>query len=202
MSAGLFLSLVFNFSVFPSGSAPKWWVWLIGIIASLALVVAINIWDRFPPRIAATISVLLTLFFTAQNVKQLFITRQFTQGAIGFWFFGVGVVTLIELTALPKGVDWTRTLFTICGALLVFAHYYYPHLKSSWGGGTPVGVTVFFTKDSPIKPSQSASLQLIDESDSGFYLVVPNDNRAVFVPRGAVSMIYFSDRVSDSTLLK
>jgi hypothetical protein len=202
MSAGFFASFLFNYSLFPSGAAPKWWVWVVAIIASLALVTALNIWDRFPRRIAATVSVLLTLFFAAETVQGLFVARQFTQGAIGFWFFGVGVVTLIELNMPAKNVDWTRTAFTACGALLVFAHYYYPHMKSSWGGGTPVAVTVYFAKDSPIKPNQSVPLQLIEESDAGFYIVGPRDSKAVFVPRNAISMIYFSDRVSDSIILK
>lgn len=202
MSAGFFASFLFNYTLFPTGLAPKWWVWVIGAVGSLAVVAAVNLWDWFPRRIAALLSVLLTLVFAAENAKQLFIAQQFTMSAIGFWFFGVGVVTLIEINTLANNPDWTRTIFTAFGALLVFAHYYYPHLKSSWGGGTPVAVTVYFAKDSPIKPNQNISLQLIDESDAGFYIVGPNDNRAIFVPRSAISMIYFSDRTLNSTLTK
>jgi hypothetical protein len=202
MSAGLFTSFLFNYSLFPGGKAPAWWVWLIGIVASLALVIAINIWDKFPPRLGAVISVVLTLAFATIGAKELFIAHQFTVSAIGFWFFGVGVVTVVELTVLPKNVDWTRTVFTFCGALLVFAHYYYPHMKSSWGGGSPVPVTVYFGKESPIKPNQSATLQLVDESDSGFYLVWPKDNKAVLVPRNAISIVYFSDKPMDPSFMK
>jgi hypothetical protein len=84
----------------------------------------------------------------------------------------------------------------------MFARYYYPHLTASWGGGTPVSVTIYFTKDSAISPNKAVSAQLIEESDEGFYLVGPKETRAIFVPRSAVALVYFSDTVADSPLLR
>jgi hypothetical protein len=84
----------------------------------------------------------------------------------------------------------------------VFAEYYYPHIKASWGGETPVAVTIYFTKDSVMSPNKTASAQLIEESDEGFYIVGPKETRAIFVPRSAVALVYFSDKVTDSLLLR
>jgi hypothetical protein len=64
-----------------------------------------------------------------------------------------------------------------------------PHLKASWGGGTPVSVTVYFTKDSAISPNKAISAQLIEESDEGFYIVGPKESRAIFVPRSSVALV-------------
>lgn len=99
----------------------------------------------------------------------------------------------------------SRVLGTDLGLLFlivfVFGHHYYPHIKSSWGGGAPVAVTIYFSKDSVIKPSESLSAELVEESDEGYYIVGQKDSRAVFVPRNAVSLLYFSDSVSDSSFL-
>jgi hypothetical protein len=75
-------------------------------------------------------------------------------------------------------------------------------MKASWGGGAPVNVVLYFNKDSAIKPNQNVSVQLVDESDAGFYIVAQGESRAIFVPRNSVSLVYFSDKPSDSTLLK
>ena len=69
MWAGVLASFVFSFSVSPVVIAAKWWVWLIAITATLVLVVAINLWEKFPPRIAATISISLTLLFKSAEWK-------------------------------------------------------------------------------------------------------------------------------------
>jgi hypothetical protein len=90
------------------------------------------------------------------------------------------VVTLIELKTrcsrnLAEEGEWSKVLGTMLAILLAFAQYYYPHIKASWGGGTPVNVTIYFTKDSAIKPSQTVSVQLVEESDEGFYIVSPKE---------------------------
>jgi hypothetical protein len=53
-----------------------------------------------------------------------------------------------------------------------------------------------------ISPNDSESVQLVDESDAGFYIVGPGESKAIFVPRNSVSLVYFSDDPSDSELLK
>ena len=65
-----------------------------------------------------------------------------------------------------------------------------------------MAVTIGFTKDSAIGPSKTVSAQLIEEADEGFYIVGPNESKAIYVPRNAVSFIYFSDKVSESELLR
>ncbi len=90
----------------------------------------------------------------------------------------------------------------LLGAILIFSQYVYPHLKTSWGGGTPANVTVYFSKDSFLSPNKSVRAQLIEESDEGFYIVGPKESKAIFVPRSAIAMIYFSDKPTDSPMLQ
>ncbi len=88
------------------------------------------------------------------------------------------------------------------GLLLLFSREVYPHLKASWGGGTPVDVTVYFTKDSLLSPDKGVQAELIEESDEGFYIVGLKESKAIFVPRNSVALVYFSNKAADSPLLQ
>ncbi|MGD0515025.1 MAG: hypothetical protein ABSA29_17125, partial [Terriglobales bacterium] len=126
---------------------------------------------------------------------------------LALWFFAIFAITLLELKTNAGDYSGDKIkglgtdLFLAFSVLFLFGHYYYPHIKSSWGGGAPVAVTIYFTKDSGVKPSQSVSARLVEESDEGFYIVGRGETKALYVPRSAVSVVYFSDSTSDSALL-
>ncbi len=152
-------------------------------------------------------SLVLALFFALFAIKGLLVEHIFRLETVALWFFSVIMVTLVELKTrsnrnLTEGGEWSKPLVALFVVLMVFAQYYYPHLKASWGGGAPVDVTICFTKDSAISPSKTVSAQLIDEADEGFYVLGPNDSKAIFIPRSAVAFIYFSNKMSDSQLLR
>jgi hypothetical protein len=156
---------------------------------------------------SAAASVLLVLFAVGSTARQLSVDHTFGLATVTLWFFAVTMVTIVELKTrsnrnLFQDGEWSKPLVPLLGALLAFAQYYYPNLKASWGGGAPVAVTIGFTKDSAISPSKTRSVQLIEESDEGFYLVGPDESRAVYVPRNAVAFIYFSGKASESQLLR
>ena len=150
----------------------------------------------------ATASVLLVLFCLLYSAQTLLIAHRFGPSAVAMWFFVVLLLAISKLKNPSLGRSWENSVLLLLGALLVFALFYYPHIKASWGGGTPVSVTVYFTKESPISPNKAVSAQLIEESDAGFYIVGPNDTKAIYVPRSAVALVYFSDKVSDSAILR
>src|ERR1019366_37930 len=84
------------------------------------------------------------------------------------------VLSLIELHIRSfkfTGEEWPKTLFMLLGAMFVFSSVYYPHIKSSWGGGSPVPVVIYLSKESPVRPNQQVSAELVDESDAGFYIL-------------------------------
>jgi len=68
--------------------------------------------------------------------------------------------------------------------------------------GSAADITVYFSKDSFLSPNKAVQAQLIEESDDGFYIVGPKESKAVFVPRNAVALIYFSDNAASSPLLQ
>ena len=103
---------------------------------------------------------------------------------------------------LAEDGEWSKPLILLFGLLLIFSRELYPHLKTSWGGGTPTDVTVYFTRESLLNPNKAAQAQLIEESNEGFYIVGPKESKAVFVPRSAVALVYFSDKPAESPMLQ
>ena len=164
------------------------------------ILIALREAKKIPASLSAIASALLVVFFLQYPVRSLLVAHRFEQGALALWFFGVGIATFLEVKIRSRGGDWEKTAFVALGIVSAFAYYYYPNLKASWGGGTPVSIMMQFTKDSAVLANQ-LSAQLVEESDQGYYIVGPNESKAIFVPRNAVALVYFSDKVADSALL-
>jgi hypothetical protein len=126
--------------------------------------------------------------------------------AIELWFFAVGVGSVLITNFLIKpeiksDLEGQRAiLWIILLALTVFPVHIYPRIKSSWGGGSPISVTIYFEKDSLILPSQQLSAKMIDESDNGFFLIQDGKSEALFLPRSDVAVISFSQEPLDPKL--
>lgn len=210
------LSNALFFTLFDLGNSPSrtpyhhWSYWVWGAGAVIAVVLYSIAWDskKITPTYLAVVSCAYVLFAIGLRIQGYLIMNDFESGDLALWFFGVFAMTVLALKMHPGGYsgDRIRVLGTdlslLISVLFVFGHDYYPHIKPSWGGGSPVAVTVYFAKDSPLKPNQSVSAELVDESNDGYYIVGQGDTKAVFVPRSAVSLLYFSDKPSDSKLLK
>ena len=194
-----------DYSSWP-GPLSQRWLWLLATIVLLVFVFCFRFVFRNSKKstriMFATASVLLVLFCLLYSAQTLLIAHRFGPSAVAMWFFVVLLLAISKLKNPSLGRSWENSVLLLLGALLVFALFYYPHIKASWGGGTPVSVTVYFTKESPISPNKAVSAQLIEESDAGFYIVGPNDTKAIYVPRSAVALVYFSDKVSDSAILR
>jgi hypothetical protein len=181
------------------------WEWILTGLALLAVLVFLIGLERFP-WVSATASVLYVVILVQFAIRNLVLRHSFQQDAITLWLFGIGVVTLVELKvrsteSMAQG-DWAKTLFVILAALFAFAWFYYPNIEPSWGGGAPAEVTLYLSNSSVIKPSQAVSVQLVDESEAGFYIVAPGDKAGIYIPRSTVSLVYFSDHASESVLLR
>lgn len=148
------------------------------------------------PTIGVAASLILLAGFTS--------TYLFAQAISGstwilIWFVAAGL-TLRPLTSTllnpqrRRTVDWTKLLFIPIALIFFFSRKVYPKLEASWGGGQPVPVVLFLTRDSPLRPAESLPALLLDESESGFYFVEETKSQAVFLPRAQVSMLVFSDK--------
>lgn len=197
--------ILFELSEYPPDVSPitYWWVWLIAGAIAVALLMVLQNSKKIPRAFYAIATSLITAFFVAYAVRESFIRNFFGIQALSLWFFICIGATIFEVKTrrFVDSEEWVKTLGTLFALLVFFAHSYYPHLKASWGGGTPMTATIYFTRDSPVSPNKSILVQLIEESDQGFYIVGAKESKAIFVPRSAVAMVYFSDKPSDSALL-
>jgi len=197
-----FPAILFTFSEDPF-TRIKWWRIVALLVCSA--IFAIPVAKRLPKSLA-TVSIAFTVFFVQSVLIDTASEHKFGYGSITLWFFFIGVIPMIELMSREplRLVDprWIKTFFMGLFALGIFARYFYPRIKADWGGGAPIPVTIYFTKDSVILPGKRTNASLIDETDTGFYVTSGNENRAIFIPRTVVAILYFSDNINNSNLLK
>jgi hypothetical protein len=144
------------------------------------------------PRVGAVASAFVALLIIAKAISVLSYTRKFQGEALTLWFVAVGVLGTIELHLSYKRKKASKTPigFLILAVVFIggFAETYYPNLKSSWGGGEGAVAVISFTKDFQSLPNGQVRVQVLQESNAGFYVTGPKGTRAVFIPRTAVSL--------------
>jgi hypothetical protein len=118
------------------------------LVISIGLLVALGM-TKTPEKLKVAFAVLLILIALFWNIRELI--RGFGFGALTLWFFSLSVFFLLETKIRSRSAK----SFTSASAMLLFfvfafAVYYYPHLRSAFGGGSPVPATIYFSKDSPI----------------------------------------------------
>jgi hypothetical protein len=182
------------------------WAWIASAVVWTALVSIPASVFKLPESVVISGSVTLTLLYLV-NPLATFFRSEFDITCLALWYFGVSFIALIEFKTrrrenLADFGGWAKPIAVLFGVLAIFSQYVYPHLKASWGGGTPANITVYFSKYSMLNPNKSVQAQLIEESDEGFYIVGPKESKAIFVPRNSVAMIYFSDKPADSLILQ
>jgi hypothetical protein len=101
----------------------------------------------------------------------------------------------------PRNVTWHWRLIEVMLALGIFGVYLYPKIPPRLGGGQPTRVTFQFANMSPIDGATKNDLWLLDEVDTGFYVLrAPDERKGVFLPRASISAIYFdADESSDKS---
>ena len=79
----------------------------------------------------------------------------------------------------------------LLGVISMYSVYLFPFMKASWGGGAPVSTVIYLSKDSPIHPSEQAKAELLENSDSGIYVIFDGEEKTTYVPRYLVTAMEF-----------
>jgi hypothetical protein len=175
--------------------------------AAIVVFGAIFLLTRSQTKLVAKRPVLLIaaclVVFSYNACRFLFSHKLYGSSWTELWFFFVGLQFLFVRKILRpvirepqkwKTRDWTDLVGFLVLALFFFSRSIYPKVQASWGGGEPIPVVFYLTKDSPLKPGEAVPALLLDESETGFYFVETNKSHAVFMPRSQVSMLFFSDK--------
>ena len=143
---------------------------------------------------------LVFVFLSLANTVALFLIlfRYFNRASFWFvlWLSAVCVFTLVIAQKLrepgaARKVEWERialAIFTL--VFFLYATRVYPTIKHQFGGGLPIPVVLHLTKQMPPFDSDTVSVSLIDETESGYY-VSRSAGNAIFVTRGLVEAVEF-----------
>ena len=170
-----------------------------GVAIGVTVLVAGPIYKWWKKRTLAVVIILLTLVVLLQVhfFRALTPGRGFTVDALVLWIFVVAVASVTDLHEFPANFGWHTDWYAVAAWVLilltVFASHVYPSIKASWGGGETLPVTLYLNGNAPVMPGQRWHVQLIEESDNGYYVVNKGEKKAVFIPRSAVALVYFSD---------
>jgi hypothetical protein len=171
-----------------------WWIIAIPILISVGMFFAI-FW-KGPKFVKDVLIIMFIGWLLWSGSNTLFIKQRFDFSAPQFWMLAVGGLMFFEMNGRswkPQIGNWPSSIATYMTILTVFATAYYPHIKASYGGGTAIPIEITFTKDFPPMPNQTIACTLIDETDSGFYVIGKDEKHATFIPRSAVTLIHFAD---------
>ncbi len=168
------------------------------IIIEAGFAGAVRTWESLEirvvkhPRFLAWLYFFLLLAFSTIPFSTL--REEFTWAHVPLWLFGCGVFVQSTRHVAKQKLSGAVPYLVLQALLpvLVFGTWIYPHVKSEWGGGQPVDIVAHFTKDSSVFASQKVSMRLLDEADAGFYVLLQNQKRVVFLPRGSVASIAYS----------
>jgi len=177
---------------------------LIAMAVSAALVFS-DQWNRFPHWLAVFASLGFDFLLLYYGVRDLFFYHHQSVASIALWFTVSRYIALGEMGSRSWKLEignWKQSVGSGIGAVAAFSSFYYPQIKPSWGGGQPVPATIYFTKDSLVMPGRSVPAKIVDETESGFYVIGGSDKRATFIPRSEVAMVYYSDDNSGPFIIK
>jgi hypothetical protein len=162
-----------------------------------------KVYKTYPRRIILIGSAFFLLFFIWAVVFADKSTNRFSM-ELECWLFSVGLLVAIDRWIFWRragrrfsewsAYNWAAMLLLLIPMLFYFARVIYPIIRPSWSGGSPTHVIVYFSRDSRILPNQELEADLMDESESGMYIVKRGEKQAIFVPRQSVSALYFADQ--------
>ena len=194
MSVGL--ALVTRFVLTDENYSSKLEFHLLGIPAAAGVALAIvagYVFDRFWRSItfgSFFVSLIALVAVLAHSGYALF--------WLSAWYYIVGMASvfaylLAKDSTFKRYFEWEWLPFLIAAAIVCYSLKIYPTIKPQFGGGASTSVLFTFSDHKPVPFPADQEVQLIDETEQGYYVSVPrNDQRSVyFVRRDLVEAVRF-----------
>jgi hypothetical protein len=97
-----------------------------------------------------------------------------------------------KLVTTLRDVNWLLLATDLAIVPILFGLVLFEKIPPRFGGGKPVPVVFQFSATSPIDGAVKDKFWLLDEGDSGFYVLqAPEDKKGIFLPRSSVAAIYY-----------
>jgi hypothetical protein len=116
---------------------------------------------------------------------------------IFLWFLFIAVIAEATTSNLKvvntiRDVNWLMLTTDLALVPILFGTVLFEKIPPRFGGGKPVPVVFQFAGTSPIDGAVKDKFWLLDEGDSGFYVLqAPEDKKGIFLPRSSVAAIYY-----------
>lgn len=113
---------------------------------------------------------------------------------LALWFWVAAMFGLAARSSQKRIVDALdfRVWAGIVLSISIYVTMVMGHMQQTFGGGAPVPAVMYLNKPVPLSNgATTAEVSLLDETDQGYYVLPPGKHKALFIPRGEVSSIYF-----------
>lgn len=111
------------------------------------------------------------------------------------YFVGLGGAYCLHLLNDPdkrRKFEWERLVPYVALTIGLYGSGLYRYIPPHYGGGKPTPSTMYFASKVPFTNADSANVQFLEETNSGYYILAPGDDRhAYFLRRDSVSAIHF-----------
>jgi hypothetical protein len=176
------------------------------VILYVVAVAVISVPAETPKKYPITFSTIrwvMVVIFVAAEAR-----FQWRAGAdyIFLWFVFFAFMADVTKTSFKqvttlRGVNWLTLTTDLAIVPIVFGLFLFERIPPRFGGGQPVPVVFQFAGTSPIDGAVKNKFWLVDEGDSGFYVLQAfDDKKGIFLPRSSVAAIYY-DAGSDAARL-
>ena len=116
----------------------------------------IDFWGVIGMRISEVSSVAIVVYLISRGARDAFLYKRASGATLTLWILLLGWLTLGELNSRSwkwKVENWLQSGSLGIATVITFATFYYPGMKYSWGGGSPIPATLYFTKESAVMPN-------------------------------------------------
>jgi hypothetical protein len=163
----------------------------IGVVA-LYVALSRKYFNRFPDTFASTA---LLVVIADAIVTFKFLNR--TLFWLSLWAYAVGLggaycLRLLNDPQKRRKFEWERLLPYVAIVIASYSTFLYGHIPPHYGGGKPTPSTLYFASKVPFTNADSANVQFLEETNSGYYILATGDEKhAYFLRRDLVSAIHF-----------
>ncbi|MFZ1010711.1 MAG: hypothetical protein WAN65_27980 [Candidatus Sulfotelmatobacter sp.] len=148
--------------------------------------------NRFPDTFAFAALVIVVVDVV---VTFKFADRKLFWLTVWAYFIGLGGAYCARLLNDPdkrRKIQWELLIPYVALTIGLYSDFFYRYIPPHYGGGKPTPSTVYFSLKVPFTNAESANVQFLEETTSGYYILAPGDEKhAYFLRRDLVSVIHF-----------
>jgi hypothetical protein len=170
------------------------WRVLLYVLCVAVIAIPTQTKQKYPIWFSSLCWVMIVIFV---GVELAFEWKAGVVDQVFLWFLSFAVLaettkTNFTVVNTIRDVNWLMLTVDLVAVPILFGTVLFEKIPPRFGGGQPVSVLFQFSGTSPIDGAVKDKFWLVDEGDSGFYVLqAPEDKKGIFLPRSSVAAIYY-----------